>query len=263
MGAGGAGTGFPGAVTGWHASRCWHALLAAVVALALVVQVVVVLTSGADASGRVDPGLGPAARLGRLFCFFTIQSNILVLATSVSLALDPERDGALWRVLRLDGLLGILIAGVVFTTVLARLLHLTGPAYWATVGFRYVAPWMALAGWLLFGPRPRIDWSTVVIAFGWPGLWIGGHFPARGVERVVPVPVPRPAARRLSGRRGQHGARPRPGRAGGRRPEAARPAAPAHRRAARRGRPGPLTAAILGAPATRRLVGRGESEVGS
>ncbi|MFD0487995.1 Pr6Pr family membrane protein [Saccharopolyspora spinosporotrichia] len=188
MGAGGAGTGFPGAVTGWHASRCWHALLAAVVALALVVQVVVVLTSGADASGRVDPGLGPAARLGRLFCFFTIQSNILVLATSVSLALDPERDGALWRVLRLDGLLGILIAGVVFTTVLARLLHLTGPAYWATVGFRYVAPWMALAGWLLFGPRPRIDWSTVVIAFGWPGLWIGGTFLHGALSGWYPYP---------------------------------------------------------------------------
>jgi hypothetical protein len=49
-------------------------------------------------------------RLGRLVSYFTIESNLLVLAAAVSLVLAPGRDGRLWRVLRLDALLGVVIA---------------------------------------------------------------------------------------------------------------------------------------------------------
>jgi len=77
-----------------------------------------------------------------------------------------------WRVVRLDALLGILITGLVFAIVLAPQLHLTGGALVATIGFHYVSPVMALLGWLLFGPRPRIGWRTVVFAFVWPVLWL-------------------------------------------------------------------------------------------
>jgi hypothetical protein len=40
-------------------------------------------------------------RLGRLVSYFTIESNLLVLAVAVSLVLAPGR-GRLWRVVRLD-----------------------------------------------------------------------------------------------------------------------------------------------------------------
>jgi hypothetical protein len=49
-------------------------------------------------------------RLGRPVSYFTIESNLLVLAAAVSLVLAPGRDGRLWRVVRLDALLGVVIA---------------------------------------------------------------------------------------------------------------------------------------------------------
>jgi hypothetical protein len=36
------------------------------------------------------------------------------------------------------------------------------------VGFHYFAPAWALVGWLLFGPRPRLDWTTLGWLFTWP-----------------------------------------------------------------------------------------------
>ncbi|WP_432570669.1 Pr6Pr family membrane protein [Kineococcus sp. SYSU DK005] len=148
------------------ASRAWHAALALVVGAALALQVVLLLRGGADA--------GPA--LVRLFSFFTIQSNVLVLAAALSLALRPDRDGPGWRVLRLDALLGITITGVVYATVLAPGVRLSGVDWWINTAVHYVSPVAAVLGWLLFGPRPRLDRRTVLLAFAWPLAWIAWTF---------------------------------------------------------------------------------------
>jgi Na+-transporting NADH:ubiquinone oxidoreductase subunit NqrB len=73
-----------------------------------------------------------------------------VLATALVLAWRPTFDGRVWRVVRLDALLGILITGLVFAIVLAPQVHLTGAALVATIGFHYIAPWATLAAWLLW-----------------------------------------------------------------------------------------------------------------
>lgn len=138
--------------------RLWHGLLALVIAACLVIQVVLVVTAGGS--------------LLRLASYFTIQSNILVMVSAAVVALSSRADGRLWRVLRLDGLLGIVITGIVYAFVLAAT---NDPQGWALVtdtGFHYVAPWFALAGWLVFGPRPRIDRRTLLAAVLWPVLWI-------------------------------------------------------------------------------------------
>ena len=156
------------------ASRIWHGLLAAVVLAALITQIVL--------TARGDGGFV------RLFSYFTIQSNLLVLITAAAVAIDPARDGRLWRVLRLDALLGIMITGLVYATVLAGIVELNGAAYWANLGFHYVAPWWALAGWLLFGPRPRIDRRTLAWAFVWPAGWIVYTFAHGAATGWFPYP---------------------------------------------------------------------------
>lgn len=158
-------------------SRGWHAVLAVVVTAAFAGQLYLL----AHGVTELDPaaseqGVGIAVRLGRLVSYFTIESNLLVLATAVMLVLSPDRDGRLWRVLRLDALLGIVITGLVFGLVLAPLVHPTGLGAWVNAGFHYFSPWWTLAGWLLFGPRPRIGWPTVAWAFAWPVAWIGYTF---------------------------------------------------------------------------------------
>jgi hypothetical protein len=170
-------------------SRGWHAVLAAVVTAAFAGQLYLL----AHGVTELDPaaseqGVGIAVRLGRLVSYFTIESNLLVLATAVMLVLSPDRDGRLWRVLRLDALLGIVITGLVFGLVLAPLVHPTGLGAWVNAGFHYFSPWWTLAGWLLFGPRPRIGWPTVAWAFAWPVAWIGYTFIHGAVTGWYPYP---------------------------------------------------------------------------
>jgi len=162
-------------------ARWYHGVLAAVVATGLLIQLVLLVAGGDDVStGATETAVPLPTRLIRLFSYFTIQSNILVLAASLTLARNPARDGRLWRVLRLDALLGIVITGIVFATVLAPLVHLQGIGAVANALLHYVSPWACLLGWLLLGPRPRIGWATVGWAFVWPLLWIG-YTAAHGV----------------------------------------------------------------------------------
>jgi len=65
-------------------------------------------------------------RLYRFVAYFTIESNLLVAIASVSLAIDPVRDGTTWRVVRLAGIVGIAITAVVHFFLLRPLLDLEG-----------------------------------------------------------------------------------------------------------------------------------------
>lgn len=163
--------------------------MALVVVVSLLVQLVLLVSGGADAnSGDSELALPLGTRLVRLFSFFTIQSNLFVLGTSITLALAPQRDGPVWRVLRLDALLGIAVTGLVYWTLLAPVLDLHGAALFAGLGFHLVAPVGALAVWWLFGPRPRVTWSTVRWAFVWPLAWAVYTFVRGAVTGWYPYP---------------------------------------------------------------------------
>ncbi|MFD7153995.1 Pr6Pr family membrane protein [Kribbella sp. NPDC059898] len=170
-------------------SRWSHAGIAAVILASLVIQLVLIFAGGADAnSGDTGAAVGLGTRLYRLFSFFTIQSNLIVLAAAIGLVLRPLRDGAFWRVVRLDSLLGIVITGLVFAIVLAPQVHLTGWALAATIGFHYVSPWTTLAAWLALGPRPRLTWRAVVLAFVWPLAWLVYIFTQGAFTHWYPYP---------------------------------------------------------------------------
>ncbi len=154
-------------------SRIWHLALALVVAGSLALQIWLLLAGGQDVnSGQASASVSLATRFVRFFSYFTIQSNLLVLAVSASLAIDPRRDGRLWRVLHLDALLGIAVTGALLATLLAGLVDPQGAAAWANAGFHHLSPIMAVSGWLFLGPRPRIDARTIAWASVWPIAWL-------------------------------------------------------------------------------------------
>lgn len=154
-------------------SRIWHLLLAAAISASFVLQVWLLLHGGQDVnSGQSGAGLDLGTRFVRLFSYFTIQSNLIVLCGAIALAFDPDKDGRAWRVLRLDGLLGIAVTGVVFAAFLSGLVEHQGAGAWANAGFHYFAPIWTLLGWLLFGPRRRIERRTIAWAFAWPLAWL-------------------------------------------------------------------------------------------
>lgn len=171
------------------AARAWHVIVAAGVGFALILQLVLVLQGGVDAnSGESGAGIPLATRLVRLFSFFTIQSNILVLVSVLPLAIDPRRDGPVWRILRMDGLIGIVVTGLVYELALRGLQDLSGGAWWADLLLHVFAPWMTLLGWLLFGPRPRFSWRTVALAMIWPAAWLVYTFVHGAISHWYPYP---------------------------------------------------------------------------
>jgi hypothetical protein len=169
--------------------RLVQALIALIIAACVVVQLALILTGGADAnSGDSGTATPVVDRLVRLFSYFTIQSNLLVLVTAAVLAIDPWRDGPIWRVVRFDALLGILITGLVYDLILAPQVHLEGVAQLLTVGLHYVSPWLTIGAWLVFGPRPRFGRRTVVAGFVWPLAWIGYTFVHGALTDWYPYP---------------------------------------------------------------------------
>lgn len=156
-------------------ARLWHGTIAMLIAVALAIQTgIAVRAPGTPEGHDVGTLAGTIAvgRIVRMLSFFTIQSNILCGLISLQLAQAADRDGRMWRVARLDALVGISITGIIYSTVLARVHE---PRGWEQVStnivFHYVVPIMTVLGWLFFGPRPRIDSHAVRWSLAWPLVW--------------------------------------------------------------------------------------------
>jgi hypothetical protein len=173
-------------------ARAWHTTIAVLVGAAILVQLwIAVRVSGTPAGHAVGTlaGTRMANRVIRVLSFFTIQSNILSGVTSAQLARIPRRDGPTWRAARLAALFGITVTGIVYGTVLAKIHEPHGWQETATnMVFHYVAPMMMVVGWVLFGPRPRIERRTIALAISWPVLWIAYTLVHGRITRWYPYP---------------------------------------------------------------------------
>lgn len=166
--------------------RGWFGLTALVVLVGLVVQLVV----AAHATGGIFAA--PAARMANVFCYFTILSNIIVGVTSALLALRANRPSMVFRVTRLDGLIGIAVTGVVFHIALAGLQDLHGSAAFADLMLHTVSPLLSVVGWLLFGPRlatPRTITPRVALwSLAYPVLWLALTLIRGAITGFYPYP---------------------------------------------------------------------------
>ncbi|MGW6128906.1 Pr6Pr family membrane protein [Cellulomonas sp. NPDC055163] len=164
------------------AARTLHGLVAVMVLVGVGVEVVTAFTDGPGVAGSM------AERLTRLLSYFTIQSNLLVGGTSALLALDPQRDGRVFRVLRLDGLLCIGVTGIVYHAVLAGLQELTPSGAFANLLLHTTVPVVAVVAWLVVGPRPRADRATVLWSVAYPVAWLVWTFGRGAVVDWYPYP---------------------------------------------------------------------------
>lgn len=173
-------------------ARIWHATIAVLAVAALGLQWWITIrvpgTPASTEAGRLA-GATLAGRLLRMASFFTIQSNILAAITSAQLARDPHRDGPVWRVVRLDALIGITVTGVVYSTVLARIHQPNGWQQYSTnTVVHYAVPIMMVLGWLVFGPRPRITQRLVWWSLLWPLLWFAYTLVHGAIDGWYPYP---------------------------------------------------------------------------
>jgi hypothetical protein len=113
-----------------RAARAWHTLTSATAAVALVLQLVLVIDGGRVLEEAHPPSM--SIRLLRFVAYFTIQSNLLVLVSTYALARDASYDGRGWRVLRTAAVLGITVTGLVHWFLLRPLLDCTARIWWPT-----------------------------------------------------------------------------------------------------------------------------------
>jgi hypothetical protein len=167
-------------------ARRWHALTAVAAVGALVLQLVLVIQGGRVLDEVTPPDL--PTRLYRFVAYFTIQSNVLVAIAAVQLARDPARDGRAWRVLRVAGVAGILVTGLVHFVLLRPLLDLQGADSLADKLLHMVVPVLAVVGWAVFGPRPRVTARDLGLALAWPLAWLAWTLVVGGLTDWYPYP---------------------------------------------------------------------------
>ncbi|MFB9683041.1 Pr6Pr family membrane protein [Amycolatopsis plumensis] len=155
-------------------TRAWFAVTAVVALAGLVTQVVATAT---DADGQV----------ANLLCFFTIDSNLLVMITAALVALGRAR-GRLFTVLWLDALVGIIVTGIVYQVALAGLYELHGLSLVSDTMLHKVTPILFVLGWLLTGPRGALTWRTVWWSLLYPLAWLAFTLPRGAITGFYPYP---------------------------------------------------------------------------
>jgi hypothetical protein len=155
-------------------ARIWFGVNAAVVAAGIVIQLFV------TADGTEGFFTEPLPRVLNVFCFFTVQTNIIVGVTSLMLAAGWASPSTVFRVFRLIGVVGITVTFIVFQIALRPLQDLTGNAALADFLLHTASPILCVVGWLWFGPRgqttARVVWWTLSYLVVWGAFTlVRGH----------------------------------------------------------------------------------------
>jgi hypothetical protein len=149
-----------------------YGLTALAAAVGFALQFFLLFTGGSDVNSGEAGAVAPLGiRFVRLFSFFTIDSNVLVLVAAV-LAARLRVHGTARIALFQSALLCIAVTGSAFSFLLDPELVLTGVAAIVTNLFHVVTPVAFVGAWLLWGPRRSFTWRTTALAFVAPIAWL-------------------------------------------------------------------------------------------
>ena len=157
-------------MTTWTIGRYWHVATLLVAVFALVLQLYLVATG----DNILDSSAVTTARpeqVRRFFCYFTIQSNVLV-AVSTFLIVRGRIESQVFRVVRLASLVGITVTGVVAAIALPPSPSYTTGSLICDRLLHIVVPVLTFLGWAVFGPRGKVTREDLLPALIWPVLWL-------------------------------------------------------------------------------------------
>jgi hypothetical protein len=125
--------------------------------------------------------------------FFTIWSNVTVAVVLTVLWRRPQlvaredRVGLVWRALRLDSVLMIVITGIVYNLLLAK----GGKSGWDLVSdttLHVVVPLLTVLVWAVAGPRGLINARVIAASMVLPLVWAGYALVRGAVIGAYPYP---------------------------------------------------------------------------
>jgi len=167
-------------------ARGWAAVTVVVAVVGVLIELGVVIAGVSSVLSETTESL--AARLWHFVSYFTILSNLLVIVSVLPLITDPRHDGRRWRVLRLAALVMMTVTGLVHWFLLRPLSTLVGVEAVGDVLVHVAVPVLTVIGWLVFGPRPRIDPRTVAWSLAWPIGWLVYTLVVGGLTGWYPYP---------------------------------------------------------------------------
>jgi hypothetical protein len=139
---------------------------------ALVAAVALAIKFG-EAATTADPQFPTVfGRVVNELCYFTIQSNIIVVGVCAALAVRPQRWQWVAGVPRLVGLVCISVTGVVYYALLAGDAHFVGIAKVGDVLAHAVSPILYVGTWLVLGPRGQLRRRDAAKMLVFPIGWI-------------------------------------------------------------------------------------------
>jgi hypothetical protein len=142
------------------------AINAVVAAVALAIKFV-------EAATTADPQFSSVfGRVTNELCYFTIQSNIIVLVVCAALAWQPQRWRAFAGVPRLVGLVCIVVTGTIYYALLAGDQHFTGIAKIGDVLAHAVSPILYVGTWLMFDRHGDLKRHHAVQMLAFPLFWV-------------------------------------------------------------------------------------------
>ncbi len=160
-------------------ARGWHLLTAVIAGLSLLLQLIVAIADGLQPLGT---------QLIRELGYFPMQATILVTVSTAMLVPDRQRDGAVWRAVRLCSLLGVTVTGFLYLAVLPSARPAGAWTVLAGSGLHYGVPLLVVIGWLLFGPRARIRRLDLLTCLIWPLVWFAWTLAHGAVTGYYPYP---------------------------------------------------------------------------
>ena len=168
--------------------RIGVALARGAVGVALLAAVVATFVDAAS-RGPVNPF--------DFFGYFTIQSNVLAIATlllAAGLGLSRRTPGPILRTFRTVATVDMIITGIVYATLLAPLGAAGGaPVPWANQAMHVVGPLFVALDWFVVGGREALTWRRAAIVLIHPLVWIVVVLARGATDGWVPYPFLDPA----------------------------------------------------------------------
>lgn len=160
--------------------RIAFAANAVVAAVALAIKI-------GEAATAADPQFHTVfGRVANELCYFTIQSNIIVLGVSAALAWRPDRWRRVAGAPRLTALVCITVTAIVYYAILAADEHFIGIAKVGDILAHTVSPLLCIGTWLVLGPRGELHRRHVGEMLVFPALWIALTLVRGAVIHIYP-----------------------------------------------------------------------------
>jgi hypothetical protein len=174
------------ATTSTSGSRSINPLRVVLAANALVAAVGLAIKFGYAAT-TADPQFPTVfGRVANELCYFTIESNFIVIAVCAALLFGGDRWRWVAGVPRLVALVCITITGIVYYALLAGDEHFVGLAKVGDVLVHTVSPVLYVGGWLLLGPRGRLSRRDVARMLVFPTFWVALTLVRGAVIHIYP-----------------------------------------------------------------------------